>query len=186
MPYARASGTISGMNELAELARKLENLIRFGTVAQVQMQPPRVRVQTGELLTTWLPWINARAGADREWNPPTEGEQVVLFSPSGILAQGVALTGLFSELIPANGDRAGLHRTTYRDGAVIEYDSLAKHLRATLPGSAELTAVGNVNVTTQAALSATATGDITLTSAANITITATGNVAIRGAKVELN
>ncbi|TIH11239.1 phage baseplate assembly protein V [Pseudomonas leptonychotis] len=174
------------MNELAELARKLENLIRFGTVAQVQMQPPRVRVQTGTLLTTWLPWINPRAGLDREWNPPTEGEQVVLFSPSGTLAQGVALTGLFSDLIPANGDRAGLHRSTYRDGAVIEYDSIAKHLRATLPGSAELNAVGPVTVITDASLSATAQGDITLTSAANITITAAGNVAISGAKVDLN
>ena len=46
-----------------------------------------------------------RAGADREWDPPTIGEQVVLLSPSGNLAQGVVLTGLFSDLIPANGDR---------------------------------------------------------------------------------
>ena len=174
------------MNDLANLTRLLENLIRFGTIAAVQMAPPRVKVLTGTLTTAWLPWINPRAGADREWNPPTEGEQVVLFSPSGQLANGVALTGLFSDLIPANGERAGLHRTTYRDGAVIEYDSIAKHLRATLPGTAEVTAVGNVSITTHAALSATATGDITLTSAANITIAAAGNVAISGARVDLN
>lgn len=174
------------MNDLANLTRLLENLIRFGTIAAVQMKPPRVKVLTGTLTTAWLPWINPRAGADREWNPPTEGEQVLLLSPSGQLANGVAVTGLFSELIPANGEREGLHRTTYRDGAVIEYDSIAKHLRATLPGTAEVTAVGNVSITTQAALSATATGDITLTSAANITITAAGNVAITGARVDLN
>jgi phage baseplate assembly protein V len=174
------------MNDLATLARLLENLIRFGTIAAVQMKPPRVKVLTGTLTTAWLPWWNARAGEDREWDPPTIGEQVVLFSPSGQLANGVAFTGLFSDLIEANGDREGLHRRTYRDGAVIEYDSIAKHLRATLPGTAELTAVGDVSVITEAALSATATGDITLTSAANITIEAAGNVAIRGAKVELN
>lgn len=180
------------MNDLATLARLLENLIRFGVITEVghgdpaQQKPPRVKVLTGTLTTAWLPWLNQRAGADREWNPPTVGEQVLLLSPSGQLANGAAITGLFSEHIPANGDRAGLHRTTYRDGAVIEYDSIAKHLRATLPGTAELTAVGDVSVTTEGALSATATGDITLTSSANITITAAGNVAIRGAKVELN
>lgn len=174
------------MNDLATLARLLENLIRFGTIAAVQMDPPRVQVLTGNLTTAWLPWLNPRAGEDREWNPPTEGEQVVLLSPSGQLANGVAITGLFSDLIEANGDRAGLHRRTYRDGAVIEYDSIAKHLRATLPGTAEVTAVGNVSITTQAALSATATGDISLSSGANITIEAAGNVAITGARVDLN
>jgi phage baseplate assembly protein V len=174
------------MNDLANLTRLLENLIRFGTIAAVQMVPPRVQVLTGTLTTAWLPWINPRAGEDREWNPPTVGEQVLLLSPSGQLANGVAITGLFSDLIPANGDREGLHRSTYRDGAVIEYDSIAKHLRATLPGTAEVTAVGNVSVTTQAALSATATGDITLTSSANITITAAGNFTVTAARVDLN
>lgn len=171
---------------IAALARLIENIVRFGTVADVQMQPPRVKVKSGNITTAWLPWLNLRAGADREWDPPTEGEQVVLLSPSGNLTQGVALTGLFSDLIPANGDRAGLHRRTYRDGAVIEYDSIAKHLRATLPGTAEVTAVGNVTLTTQAALSAIAAGNITLTSEADITITAAGNVAINGARVDLN
>lgn len=136
------------MNDLATLARLLENLIRFGTIAAVQMKPPRVKVLTGTLTTAWLPWLNPRAGADREWNPPTEGEQVLLLSPSGQLANGVAITGLFSELIPANGDRDGLHRRTYRDGAVIEYDSIAHHLRAILPaaGTTELESLGGISI----------------------------------------
>lgn len=158
------------MNDFATLARLLENLIRFGTIAAVQMVPPRVKVLTGTLTTAWLPWLNPRAGADREWNPPTEGEQVLLLSPSGQLANGVAITGLFSDHIPANGDRPGLHRRTYRDGAVIEYDSIAKHLRATLPGTADVTTVGN----------------ITLTSGADITITAAGNFKVTAARVDLN
>lgn len=171
---------------ITDLARLLENLIRFGTIEAVQMQPPRVKVKTGTLTTTWLPWLALRAGADREWDPPTEGEQVILLSPSGVLAQAVAITGLYSDHLPANGEREGLHRRTYRDGAVIEYDSAAHHLRATLPGTAEVITVGNVSITTQAALSATATGDIAIKSAANILIEAAGNVAIKGAKVELN
>ncbi|NCT79718.1 phage baseplate assembly protein V [Pseudomonas stutzeri] len=155
---------------IADLARLLENIVRFGTIEAVQMQPPRVQVKSGNIATTWLPWLNLRAGADREWDPPTIGEQVVLLSPSGNLAQGVVLTGLFSDLIPANGGREGLHRRTYRDGAVIEYDSIAKHLRATLPGTAEINA----------------TGDITITSGGKITLSAAGDVLIAGANVRLN
>ena len=185
MRPARASRSISGMN-IADLARLLENIVRFGTVEAVQMQPPRVQVKSGNITTAWRPWLNLRAGADREWDPPTIGEQVVLLSPSGNLAQGVALTGLFSDLIPANGDRAGLHRRTYRDGAVIEYDSIAKHLRATLPGTAEVIAEGDIDVTSNANISAVALGDINLNSGGNITITAVGEVVINGAAVRLN
>ena len=158
------------MNSLAELARLIENLIRLGTVAEVQVEPPRVRVKTGNVTTAWRPWFALRAGEDREWDPPTIGEQVILFSPSGNLAQGVALTGLFSDANPANGEREGLHRRTYRDGAVIEYDSIAKHLRATLPGTAEVVAAGDINIS----------------SGGNIQITATGDIAITGANVRIN
>lgn len=136
------------MNSLAEINRLLENLIRFGTVAEVQHVPPRVKVQTGGMLTTWLPWLAWRAGESREWDPPTVNEQVLLLSPSGQLANGVAVTGLFSDLIPANGDRAGLHRRTYADGAVVEYDSVAHHLVATLPegGTTELISSGGIHI----------------------------------------
>ena len=136
------------MNDLAALSRMLENLIRFGVIAAVQMEPPRVKVKTGTLTTAWLPWLALRAGADQEWDPPTVEEQVILFSPSGQLANGVVITGLPSDHIPANGNRAGLHRRTYADGAVIEYDSVAHHLNATLPdsGTTSLVSKGGINI----------------------------------------
>ena len=60
----------------------------------------------------------------------------------------MAVTGLFSDLIKANGDRAGLHRRTYADGAVVEYDSVAHHLVATLPdgGTTELISTGGIHI----------------------------------------
>jgi len=140
--------TISSMNDFAALSRMLENLIRFGVIAAVQMKPPRVQVKTGSLTTAWLPWLALRAGSDREWDPPTIDEQVILLSPSGQLANGIVITGLFSDHIPANGNRAGLHRRTYADGAVIEYDSVAHHLNATLPesGTTSLVSKGGINI----------------------------------------
>lgn len=145
---------LGAMTDYAELARLIENLIRIGTIAEVDLVKARVRVQTGDLLTGWLPWPAARAGDDREWDPPTVNEQVVLLSPSGQLANGVAILGVFSNAHPANGDRAKLHRRTYSDGAVIEYDSQAHHLRAHLPGggTTELISDGGVHIV----------GDITL------------------------
>ncbi|TRX75273.1 phage baseplate assembly protein V [Pseudomonas mangiferae] len=134
--------------DIATLSRLIENLIRLGTVAQVQHVPPRVRIQTGELLTGWLPWLAARAGADVDWDPPTIGEQVLVLSPSGQTGNAVVLTGLYSLAIPANADRPGLYRRTFADGAVIEYDRQAHHLRATLPagGSTELVSDGGIHI----------------------------------------
>ncbi|WP_295467111.1 phage baseplate assembly protein V [uncultured Pseudomonas sp.] len=44
---------------------------------------------TSALLTGQLPWLPLRTGKSREWDPPTVGEQVVIFSPSGQTAQGI-------------------------------------------------------------------------------------------------
>ena len=145
---------LSTMTDIAALSRLIENLIRLGTVAEVDhgslqdKRPARVRVQSGELLTGWLPWAALRAGTTRDWDPPTVGEQVLVLSPSGQTAQGIAITGLFSALIPANGDRAGLHRRTYPDGAVLEYDSVTHRLRAVLPegGVTDLISPGGINI----------------------------------------
>ena len=155
------------MNDLAALSRLLENLIRFGVIAAVQMEPPRAQVITGTLTTAWLPWLALRAGSDREWDPPTIGEQVILFSPSGQLANGIILTGVFSDHIPANGNRAGLHRRTYVDGTVIEYDSVAHHLNATLVdgGTTNLISRGGINLVGNI----THQGDYTQTGNQNIT-----------------
>ena len=159
--------TIGAMNDFAAFARMLENLIRLGVIADVQMKPPRVKVKTGELTTAWLPWLALRAGSDREWDPPTINEQVILLSPSGQLANGVVITGLPSDHIPANGDRPGLHRRTYADGTVIEYDSKAHHLNATLVdgGTTNLISEGGINIVGPI----THQGDYTQTGNQNIT-----------------
>lgn len=174
------------MNDLATLARMIENVIRFGTIAETQMKPPRVRVKTGSLITGWLPWLALSAGKDVEWDPPTVNEQVILLSPSGQLANAVAIAGIYSNAIPANGERDGLHRRTYRDGAVIEYDSVAHQLRAQLPegGTTELISSGGIHLVgpvthegdyTQRG-NFTQTGDQTVTG----NVTASGDVVAAG------
>lgn len=164
------------MNNAAELLRLIHNLIRLGTIAEVDHAAARVRVKSGDMLTTWLQWLTLRAGTTLDWDPPTVGEQVILFSPGGDPASAVVLTGLFSTAHPAPADAANLWRRVFPDGAVFEYDHKASHLRATLPGSASIDAQADVSVTTAAALTATASGGATI----NANVVINGNVTLNG------
>lgn len=135
------------LQSAAELLRLIHNLIRLGTIAEVDHgvvgeRPPRVRVRAGELLTAWRPWIECRAGTTRTWNPPTVGEQAVLFSPGGDPAGAVVLVGLFSDAHPAPADLPDLCRRLFPDGGLFEYDHQASVLRIKLPGRIEIEAPG--------------------------------------------
>ncbi|MCL9854326.1 phage baseplate assembly protein V [Ralstonia solanacearum] len=112
--------------DTADLARLLENLLRLGTVAEVRHStPPAVRVQTGGLTTTWRPWAERRAGQTRTWNPPTVGEQVLLFCPSGDPSNAVILCGIptADNDVPSNDPNRTV--TLYPDGALTSYDHAA-------------------------------------------------------------
>lgn len=131
-----------------DLLRRLENLIRLGTIAAVDHQAARCTVKTGGLTVPNLPWQAQRAGNSRDWDAPTVGEQCILLSPSGEPAQGIALIGLYSQQRPAPSNSANLRRRTYPDGAVIDYDHATHTLSATLPagGKAKLVAPGGVTI----------------------------------------
>jgi len=133
---------------ITDLLRRLENLIRLGTIAAVDHAAARCTVSTGGLSVPNLPWLALRAGSSLDWDPPTVGEQCILFSPSGEPALGVALVGLYSQQRPAPSNSATVRRRKYPDGAVIDYDHASHTLSATLPtgGKAQLTAPGGVTI----------------------------------------
>lgn len=133
---------------ITDLLRRLENLIRLGTIAAVDHQAARCTVKSGGLSIPNLPWLALRAGDSSDWDPPTVGEQCILIAPSGEPAQGVALVGLYSQQRPAPANSANVRRRTYPDGAVINYDHATHTLSATLPsgGKAQLTAPGGVTI----------------------------------------
>ena len=133
---------------ITDLTRRLDNLIRIGTIAAVDLQAARCTVKTGGLSVPNLPWGALRAGASSDWDPPTVGEQCILLSPSGEPAQGIALIGLYSQQRPAPSNSANLRRRKYPDGAVIDYDHATHTLTATLPegGKAKLVAPGGLHI----------------------------------------
>ncbi|BAU74388.1 phage baseplate assembly protein V [Metapseudomonas furukawaii] len=171
------------MDSLAELARRLDNLIRLGTIAEVDHAAARCRVKSGRLLTTWLPWIALRAGGTLDWNPPTVGEQCLLFSPSGETAQALVLTGLYSDAHRAPEKSPDLHRRQYPDGAIIDYDHATHALDATLPGGATVMLQATGGVTIEGDV--TVDGKLKVTGDAEIEGTARAAIDVLGADKSL-
>lgn len=146
MTTTRAHGTLAAM-DFAEIARLIENLLRLGTVAETQHgKPPRVRVRTGGITTDWLPWAERRAGRTRTWSPPTKGEQVLLFSPSGDLRNAVVLTGIPTDAndVPSHSQDETV--TEYPDGARTTYNHAASALFVTGVRTVVLEAAASVLV----------------------------------------
>ncbi len=117
-----------------EIVRRLENVVRLGTVAQVRYETPaRCRVKTGDLVTDWLPWTTARAGGDRSWWAPEVGEQVIILSPGGNTGAGVVFPAAYSDTHEQPGQREDVARVTFKDGVTIEYDRALHVLRVSSP-----------------------------------------------------
>mgnify|MGYP002719591324 FL=1 len=79
--------------------------------------------------------------------------------------------------------RQGLHRRTYADGTVIEYDSVAHHLNATLVdgGTTNLISTGGINLVGDI----THQGDYTQTGNQNVTGKVTVSIDVIAAGVSL-
>ncbi|MCU7904448.1 MAG: phage baseplate assembly protein V [Candidatus Thiodiazotropha sp. (ex Epidulcina cf. delphinae)] len=134
--------------EVAELGRRLANLVVLGKVSEVDHETARVKVTAGELVTAWRPWLALRAGGNSGWHPPEIGEQVVLLSVNGDPAQSVVLVGLYQDAHPAPSNDPDVHLHQYADGTVILYDRKQHKLSATLTAraSVELIAPGGVTI----------------------------------------
>ena len=146
--------------DTAELERARANLVQIGTVDEADYAKARVRVKLGGLTTAWLPWLSVRAGGDRTWSAPEAGEQVAVLCPDGDPAGGIVLGSIYCTAHGAPADAATVARTTYADGAVIEYDRAAHRLSATLPagGTVDLVADGGMTINAQGGVTLNASG----------------------------
>lgn len=124
-----------GIEELAlpDLERRMANTVRDGTIMAVDLAKRRVRVRSGSIETTWLPWPAGRAGAGkRRWDPPEVGEQVVMISPGGDLRQARVIPGVYQDAHDAPSSDGNKDMVAYGDGTVIEYDRGSHTLLADL------------------------------------------------------
>ncbi len=152
---------------LSNLAKRLSNIIRIGTIFEINYQTAKARVKIGELETDFLPWANANSGSNNSWNPPEIDEQVIILSPSGDLSQAVILPSLYKN--NASDSDQNIKSITYQDGSKISFNVSSGALDLDLKGDVTIKVVGNANIE----------GDnINITASSNITLD--GNVDLGG------
>lgn len=172
----------------AESNRRLENLIRLGKIKTVNpSQPiPTVTVDLVDMVTDEIRFITTRSGKDKTWDPPSIGEEVIVFSPCGELGLGIAIGGFYNDANPAPSADPNLKLRMFEDGCVISYDIATHHLSAILPGGgkATLTADGGVTVngdtTINGNLQVNGNQTVTGTSLAKGSLTCEGDVTASG------
>lgn len=135
----------------ADANRRLENIVRFGTIKTINPSKPipRVIVNLGDIETPEIRCLNIRSGDDATWDMPSINEECVVISPCGDIGPtSFVLYGFYNDDHPAPSDDLNKKIRMFADGCVIAYDVAAHHLSAVLPsgGTAVLTADGGVTV----------------------------------------
>jgi phage baseplate assembly protein V len=124
---------------LGELDRRLANIVRVGTIKELDEANARVKVDLGDLTTDWLPWGTARSGGDRSWSAHEVGEQVMLFAPSGELAAACVMGSIPQDAHPAPANSKDHTRYEWSDGAFQDYDRAGHHYVLDIPSAGDLT-----------------------------------------------
>lgn len=133
--------------QLTEILRLLRNLIRIGTVAEVDLDQALCRVATGDNTTGWLNWLTLRAGQSRSWWAPSLGEQVLILSLGGELDTAFVLPGIFSDDFPPPSASADGLYLSFPDGATLHYEPDRGELLADGIKTAVINASESVNAT---------------------------------------
>ena len=177
-----------GNPEITDSERRHAGHVMFGRVAEVDYAKAKVRVaigdeddEDGHLVTGWLPIGAARAGGDIEWDPPEVDERVMVLSESGEVQNGVVMkAGYYSDQAPAPGNKAGLYKRTFKDGASITYDRDSGEY--TVEGKSKVThKVGDATVVNDGSTIKLSIGDATLTvQNGTITLAAGGQTFVVG------
>ena len=84
------------LKKFNNIERKLENLIKIGVITEVNYSDCTARVKIGKNETNFLPFATIKAGSHKVWSPVEVGEQVLIFSPSGELTNGIIFGSLYS------------------------------------------------------------------------------------------
>jgi phage baseplate assembly protein gpV len=106
--------------EVSRLNRVISRQMRFGTISEVDPGKGVARMllsdpdSGGAFQGPWRPWAEL-AGGTRSWRPPTVGQQMLVVSPGGDLAQSLLLPATFSSKVAAPSDRGDANRETLGD-----------------------------------------------------------------------
>lgn len=135
----RASEQESPRVAQRRLQGQMSRVLAYGTVAEIDGENRKVRIEVGGNTTDWIGWGVPRGGKDgeeSEWNPPFLGEQVMLGCPNGDFNQATVLCSIETpgneRPLPGEGNlKVGV--TKKRDGGVETFDSETHTRTLTMP-----------------------------------------------------
>lgn len=157
---------------LNQLNARIANLIRIGSVSDVDTAKARVRVDIGRVKTNWLPWLTQRAGKTSTWSPLEVGEQVMVFSPSGELNQGVVIGGLWSKDNPAPSQSQAINCVKFADGSIISHDSEKNIISIQSQGDIAVQSAKAVKIKSAQTVSIESAKDVSIKAAMSVDIEA--------------
>ena len=129
----------------ADIERRLQNLIRVGTVHEINGDKASVDMGDG-WITEALPWTVRRAHGDIEWWAPEVGEQVVVLSPGGVIEDGVIAWSLYQSDHPAPANSPDMHVVQYKNGASVTHNRATGDMVFDVKGAFKVSAGGAVSI----------------------------------------
>lgn len=99
----------------AETQRRLHNIATIGTVFKIDADKALMRLKIGDNETDWLNIPTIAAGQISVWRCPSLGEQYLLVSPSGELANAIPVISLYSDHNPSPSSNPDEIRIRYND-----------------------------------------------------------------------
>lgn len=125
----------------ADINRRIENLIRIGTIAEADHAARKIRVKSGDLLTGWLPWPAEIGRNYKRWRPLRVGTGVIVACASGDPAQAQVIGMLYTDALVSPSSSADIDMIEFDDGSAIEHNAAAHTLKIHAAG--ELTLSGS-------------------------------------------
>lgn len=135
---------------LSEQQRRLHNIATIGTVFDVNPDDQSMRLDVGDNQTDWLPIPALAAGQVRVWRCPSVGEQFLLVSPSGELANAIPVLSLYSNQHPSPSNDPNEIRVRYNDTDFLSVNTqdsqLILKINDVILDVSEATITGNLKV----------------------------------------
>jgi phage baseplate assembly protein gpV len=86
---------------------RINNMIREAKVLEVDPSNGTAVVDAHGIVTKGVPWLQ-QAGDIVDWEPPSQGQRMMLFSPGGEIARGFLLPGGFTDAAPQPYDQGAM------------------------------------------------------------------------------
>jgi phage baseplate assembly protein V len=136
--------------DIADINRRIENVLRLGTIHAVDHDARTLRVKSGDLVTDWLPWPADIGRNYKRWRPLRVGTQVILGSVSGQCEQALIIGMLYTQALDTPSTDDGTDIIEFDDGSIVEHNTSGMKVHSA--GTLNITAAGTINITSGSAI----------------------------------